>query len=181
MALVVIGIIIASTIFLKRRRRRRDEEDEVYFEKYQSEPRLNDSSPNLGTIPGLGESTHDLAAVHARADAYPDRAIHHGWTAADMEYNSPQEYGVEYPPGTAYAAAQSQHQGHQYQYAGQTGTAYSNANQGYGATSRTSPGPHPFADPNNVARRPVAPPVSPGYARSMESHHTAYSGTTGGY
>ena len=38
----------------ERRRRRRDEEDEVYFEKYQSEPRLNDSSPNLGTIPGLG-------------------------------------------------------------------------------------------------------------------------------
>ncbi|TCD69854.1 hypothetical protein EIP91_005931 [Steccherinum ochraceum] len=174
-ALVVIGLIVAGVSFLKRRRRRyRHEEDEVYFEKYH-EPSVQDNhSPTLGS--GVGDSSHDLSTqVHARADAYPDRAIHHGWTP-EAEYGNPQEYGVEYPPGTAYGNAQAQQA--QYQYNGGGGTAYANASQGYLTAARKSPGPHPFADPHNASRAPAAPPV--GYSRSTESHYSnqsAYSGT----
>lgn len=179
--LAVIGLIITAVVLLKRRRRRfRHEEDEIYFEKYHEPPVQESDSPHIGHGSGPHESSHDVAAMtYARTDAYPDRAIHHGWVppSAEAEFSNPQDYGMEYPPGTAYGAAQTQ--GGHYQYSGQTGAAgmagHGSQAQYGGAARRTSPGPHPFADPSNTARRGPAPPV----ARSAESYHNdqAYGGT----
>ncbi|KAH8094807.1 hypothetical protein BXZ70DRAFT_1066131 [Cristinia sonorae] len=169
-ALAIIGLIVAAVLLWKRRRSRfRDEEDEIYFEKYHEPPVQDSGSPTLGNIPGLGDSSHDIA-THARVDAYPDRAIHHGWAPQD-DYAHPQAYGMEYPPNTGYGGGQAQ--ASQYAYAGQAGVGVS-AQQGYSGQNRTSPGPHPFADPNNVARRGAAPPV--GHSYSQDSH-SVYSGS----
>lgn len=185
--LVGLAILIAvATLFMRRRARRQDEDDEVYFEKYRDpEPQVQNDHNDFG---GMGQDSIDVV-THASPDSYPDRNIHYGATPSPnneiYEYENPQQYGVEYPPGTAYAAAAAQ-QG-QYQYGadqsqgqGTYGGEYNYNNAGVGADqyysdqTRTSPGSHPFADPSNANRRAAAPPV--GGSPTNPSHDDAYGG-----
>lgn len=148
---------------MQRRSRKRDEEEEEYFEKYQ-EPSVQ-VSPSHHT--DHNDSTYNLASatamMPARSDAYPDRALHYG-TQPEQDYNvqyvAPEE--SEYPPGTAYAAAAQS--GVQYQY-----TRYQ--------TPSPNSGSHPFADPQNLARPQVAPPVPRGHTQSVD----AYGGIETGF
>ncbi|KAK7695774.1 hypothetical protein QCA50_000411 [Cerrena zonata] len=172
---------------MRRRARRQDEEDEVYFEKYRDpEPQVqNDNSHDFG---GMGQDSVDVV-THASPDSYPDRNIHYGTTPSPnneiYEYENPQQYGVEYPPGTAYAAAAAQQGQYQYgvdqsQSQGAYGGEYNYNNAGTGANqyyddqARTSPGSHPFADPSNTTRRAAAPPV--GGSSTNPSYDDAYGG-----
>lgn len=143
----VVGLLIIAFIAMKimrRRARMRDEEDDAYFEKYtEHEPPVHSGS-------GPMDSSYDIsdATAPARHDAYPDRSMHYG---SEQAYANPNQYGMEYPPGTAYAAAAAQDG--QYQYSGQN-EQYSGQNGQYSPT-----GGHPFADPQNTLRHGVAPPV----------------------
>ncbi|CAL1701170.1 unnamed protein product [Somion occarium] len=185
-AIVAVVLVIAVIMMFRRRlARRRDEEDEVYFEKYREpEPEVRNAHP-LTNLGGLGQSATNLAS-HASPDSYPDRNVHYGHSPtgdqAAYDYDNPQEYGMEYPPGTAYAAAVT-HPG-QYQYgvgpnlAGHGAGAYDSIGGGnqyehQGGQTRTSPGP--FADPGNSARHPAAPPVNQPYADAYDAY-TAHDG-----
>ncbi|KAI0796883.1 hypothetical protein C8Q75DRAFT_729721 [Abortiporus biennis] len=165
----IVALILLFTVVrwvMKRQRRRRDEEDDAYFEKYQEQDSAtgnhNHYTTNLG---GLGESAVDVT-VPASTDAYPDRNVHYGAGAYDQaQYDQTQyEQAYDYPQGTAYAAAS---QGGQYQYNGYAGQQQ--------AASRTSPGPHPFADPHNSLRPSAAPPVNQPYAQSVDYYYGASS------
>ncbi|PSR93716.1 hypothetical protein PHLCEN_2v4611 [Hermanssonia centrifuga] len=153
-AIVAVAIIAYVVLKVVRRRSRlRHEEDDVFFEKYNDpEPPLNTSGPN--------DSSYDIATTAAHASAYPDRSMHYGTAGGAAAFENPDQYGMEYPPGTAYAAAQT---GSQYQYSGQAG-GY-DPTTGYAAPS-TGPG-HPFADPGNVSRAGMAPPVGKNYGTSQ--------------
>ncbi|KAI0346800.1 hypothetical protein BDW22DRAFT_1341780 [Trametopsis cervina] len=154
----LIGIsVIAYLTFkiLKRRARLRDEEEEVYFEKYQEQ-----DPPFQGTGPSDSSYNIDSAMQPAATSAYPDRSMHYGTN--DAVYADPQQYGMHYPPGTAYAAAAY---GEQYQYQGD--------NSNYGAAAST--GSHPYARPENTSRPAAAPPVTRGYDHSQEIVETGYA------
>ena len=165
---------------MQRRARKREQDEEEYFEKYNEPPvggmhgsnSNNDSSWNLAS---------ETAMAPARADAYPDRAVHYGSTQATRDYNAPQQH--EYPPGTAYAAAASGNQ-YQYQYTGYGTTANYGSTTNYDTTatydtSPSSTGAHPFADPQNVSRG-RAPPVAQ-VQRPQTQVADAYDGIDDGY
>ena len=191
--LVGLAILIAvATIFMRRRARRQDVEDEIYFEKYQDPAPTghDDHYNNSNDFGGMGQDATDVI-THASPDSYPDRNVHYGNTPSPnnqmYDYGNPQEYGVEYPPGTAYAAAAAQQGQYQYgvdQSQGQGayggGYNYNNAGAGgdqyYNSQARTSPGPHPFADPSNVTRQTAAPPVGGSPTNLSYDHDDAYGG-----
>ncbi|KII94624.1 hypothetical protein PLICRDRAFT_169361 [Plicaturopsis crispa FD-325 SS-3] len=109
-----IVIFIAVTILRRRQRIRRQDEDDVYFDKFEPTSHVTEDpfgNNGLGGG-GLGPSSTDLATVPADHTAYPDRGIEHGVEQYPMD-----EYGIGYPPGTAYAAALAQ-QGQPYQHPG---------------------------------------------------------------
>lgn len=150
---------------LRRRARLRDEEDEVYFEKYRDPEPPFTSAPTAPSGPSDTSYNISSATRPATHDAYPDRSMHYGAPGGGQAYGNPhpQQYGMEYPPNTAYAAAA---QGGQYQY--QESAGYS------------QPGSHPFADPQNSSRQTAAPPVArPAYGNTVEpyygSHESAYT------
>ncbi len=162
-AIVALAIIVYVVLKVVRRRSRlRHEEEDVFFEKYNDpEPPLNTSGPN--------DSSYDIATTAAHASAYPDRSMHYGTAGGAAAFENPNQYGMEYPPGTAYAAAQT---GSQYQYSGQAG-GY-DPTTGYAAPS-TGPG-HPFADPGNVSRAGMAPPVGKNYGTSQPYYGASDTG-----
>lgn len=160
-AVAIIGTIVGTSVvafivfkILKRRARTRDEEDEMYFEKYnEQEPPLNNSGP-IDTSYNIAAATRPAAV-----DAYPDRSYHYGGTqpaASADAYANPQQYGMEYPPGTAYAAAAH---GSQYQYHGDA--------NGYGAQAHNN---HPYAHSQNSYRPAAAPSVAaPAYDHQADT------------
>lgn len=171
-ALVVLAVVVRVVMtVLRKRRHARDEEDAAYFEKagqYDDEYARADS-PHGGALkdgePYYGQTANPSMAqltTAAAADAYPDRTLHYGF---DDAAGSPPAAGVEYPPGTAYAAAAASHGAYQYPYAYPAppqAYAYDGSGSGaygYEPAERVSPGAHPFADPSNVVRPAGAPPV----------------------
>lgn len=148
--------------YRRRQRRLRDDEEAIWFEKgnTSSGPSYGATDRASSFISGEngenGESHDDIAPMTAAgADAYPDRSTHYGDMGVNMgEYGNPATYGMEYPPGTAYATAAAQ-QG-QYTYGGHVGGYPNN----YQLPPITSSSPtHPFADPTNATRSGGAPPV----------------------
>lgn len=181
----IIGLAIVTYIVykvIKRRSRVRDEEDDVFFEKYnrESEPPLNNSNT------GPSDSSYNVATTAAAPDAYPDRAMHYGSTAAAVSaydnqqhyggtaaavsaYNNQQQYGAPANGASAYDNPQ------QYGVEYPPGTAYAAAAQGGGQYQYTGQAggydatagyaasngqAHPFADPTNNTRNATAPPIA---------------------
>ena len=163
------GIFMVVTYFMRRRNRRREEEDEEYFEKYNEPSPIHHRSQSAGftNYGGLGQSATDLTTTPAGPGAYPDRSVHYGVTdnGTGIAYDQPQG-GVEYPPGTAFAAAATQRGQYQYQPHGAPYT-----------TGQLPPSPlsHPFAHPVNLAQTGGAPAVNRPYVHHIDSY---YGGTT---
>ncbi|KAI0089118.1 hypothetical protein BDY19DRAFT_944247 [Irpex rosettiformis] len=153
----IIGFIAFKLI--KRRSRLRDEEEDVYFEKYQ------DPDPPFHGSGGANDTSYNISSATqpAATDAYPDRSMHYGATqpAQDM-YADPTQYGIQYPPGTAYAAAAH---GAPYQYGGDNGS--------YGAAPTSAN--HPFSHPENNNRPAIAPRVPPFGQTGGVSYDEAYA------
>lgn len=150
----IIGFIVFKVI--KRRSRLRDEEDDVYFEKYQ------DPDPPFHGSGGVNESSYNISSATqpAATDAYPDRSMHYGNTQPGQVYTDPNQYGIQYPPNTAYAAAAY---GAPYQYGSDNGP--------YGAAAAAAN--HPYSQPSG--RPAVAPRVPPSFGDpSGVSHDEAY-------
>ena len=160
----LIGVsILGYVVFklLKRRSRLRDEEDDVYFEKYQEQ---DPPFHSAGAGGGANDSSYNIASATqpAMTNAYPDRSTHYGTSNHDP-YTDPQQYGMQYPPGTAYAAAAY---GAPYQYQGEDG--------GYAAAASSAS--HPYADPVNTNRTTAAPRISPAFGQNPSlSHESAYA------
>ncbi|KAI0700757.1 hypothetical protein BC835DRAFT_1326273 [Cytidiella melzeri] len=157
MGVAIVGYVVFKLV--RRQSRLRDEEEDVYFEKYQEQDPPFQSG-------GANESSYNIASATQPAStaAYPDRSMHYGAPPPTQQaYADPQQYGMQYPPGTAYAAAAY---GTPYLYHGDGG--------GYGAAS--APGNHPFAHPENSGRPLAAPRVSPPPRHTAsDSHDTAYA------
>lgn len=156
-------------MFFYKRHRRDDEEEDVYFEKYNDPEPSTDMAQVHGSYGTMEPAATEAMAPAAGHDAYPDRTVHYGpsmgqeYDAAYAQNYDHQQYGMEYPPNTAYANATA-HEG-EYQYHGYD-------NEQYAAPSAYEPAPvqyeqqlsptgHPFADSRHAARAGGAPPVSP--------------------
>jgi len=176
-ALLGVGAIFSAFMYYRRRQRRlRDDEEAAWFEKGNGNGTSYGATDRASSfMSGENHESQDNIApmTAAGADAYPDRSTHYGDMGMDMaEYGNPTTYGMEYPPGTAYAAAAAQHG--QYTYTGQAGGYTDN----YQLPPVTSSSPtHPFADPTNAARPGGAPPVivtGPEPSRESEYYADAY-------
>lgn len=182
----VVGLAIISYIvykIMRRRARSRDEEDDGFFEKYNDpEPPLNNNNSNT-TMEPL-DSAYNVATVPAAHDAYPDRATHYGPSdGGAAAYDYPQQYAAEYPPGTAYAAAQNGAQ-YEYQYAGQAGGyagqegGYAGQEGGYAVAAAYASNTQAAYAPNGQAA--YAPNGQAGYAPNNQAgyapnNHAGYA------
>ncbi|OCH92158.1 hypothetical protein OBBRIDRAFT_791536 [Obba rivulosa] len=145
-ALLGAGAIAAITMYVMRRRHRlNDEEEEAYFEKLSEPGEYGNNSSFFGGNPSAAEVATSVA---------PDQAARFGTADSAGSLDDPQVYPMDYPPGTALARAATQRG--PYQYTGQFGTG---ADYGYPAQPPALRA-HPFADPINVQRQGVAPPVT---------------------
>ncbi|KAH9939974.1 hypothetical protein B0H21DRAFT_824935 [Amylocystis lapponica] len=153
--LALIGTFVGTISYCKRRQRLQDDEDAAYFEKEPDFVHQNESFSGPDT-PSITDLT-----MPATAGDYPDRATHYG----DMPAEDP-TYGMNYPRGTAYAAAAAG--GGQYQYTGQS-TGYGEQYSAYYSSS-TSP-QHPYANPSNSYNPGGAPPVQGLHSERSLSHY----------
>lgn len=176
--LVVLAAVVGTvTYFVRKHKHTRDEEDAAYFEKDDQDGDYFGSaaSPHGASAQADGGVSASSEAYYghgrnpsmaqvmtpAAPDAYPDRTLHYGYSDTSSTGASA---GVEYPPGTAYAAAAASNGAYQYQYqypySNFTQYTYAYNNTGaHDSQERVSPGPHPFADPSNVVKPAGAPPI----------------------
>jgi hypothetical protein len=146
-ALIGIVLLFMARHCIARKRRHaryRRQDEEAYFEKSaQQHGEPGDS--------GLDEAEASMTNIMtpASTDAYPDRQIHFGATTPqvpEVTY-APQDYGIEYPPGTNYHQAEFQY-----------GSNTENVIQGVrrpSPLSQITPG-HPISDPHNRSLGPIA-------------------------
>jgi hypothetical protein len=156
-----LAAIIGAVTMFKRYRRSRNDDDEFY-EKYPGAPAAGSTnhsrfSRDLGHGP-LGASATDLSIDAAPPEAYPDRAIHYGQPNQPTTVFRPVDYGIDYPPPNAAAAADANPRN-------STDIAYEQYDYDPNRRS-TSAGSHPFADPANAPRTAAAPPVT--YPRTVQ-------------
>ncbi|KAI0068517.1 hypothetical protein BV25DRAFT_1910292 [Artomyces pyxidatus] len=196
---ILAGFLALAIVVFALRKRRHARDDDVFFEKYGDNNNGDNGEEHghtaeLGQGP-LGASAEDLGAAPARHDAYPDRAIHHGFVPEpEVEQYAPpprpmqtralytpSTYGIEYPPGTVFPGAQQQQEAPQqdaynpFQHEGDAYAGYSEAQRT--PSPRSTASNHPFADPAN-AMRAHAPPVQyRGYEPSLDSY---YGGASAG-
>jgi hypothetical protein len=141
-SLIAIVLLCMGRSVIARRRRRaryRREDEEAYAEK---------PTQQYGGDSGLDEVEASMTNIMtpASADAYPDRQIHFGATpplqVPEVMY-TPQDYGIEYPPGTNY-----HHADFQYGSNAETVTHYRPS------LSQSTPG-HPIVDPHHGNLVPI--------------------------
>jgi len=183
-SLAAIGLLAGIVMFLRKRQLRRAADDEAYFEKYEDH---NASADDLGDVGGGYGNVEPVVTdvmAPAAADAYPDREVHYGPTDAqpygpaviqpyenthDATY-APQEYGIEYPPGTAYTSAVAQDG--QYEYNGPENSQYT-PHYEEGAPQQPMSANHPYSNSSLAARPGGAPPVRLESGYSVDSYYVA--------
>ena len=139
----------------------------TYFEKYTGSGNYGSNPPHSPTDMsfnggGMDNLNDEPVAMHAAADAYPDRATHYGLPTME-EYSQPQTMGldfghganngVEYPPNAMYNP--SQYPGYEGGYGTASGYSSNQDAAAYLEATRRSPSSPAAARPG---RRTAATP-----------------------